>query len=77
MRKITKGLYRHFKGFNYEVIEPEAVHTETGEIFVIYRSLKDNVIYARPLEMFRSEVDKDKYPAIKEKYRFTKIESGE
>lgn len=73
--ELKMGVYRHFKGKEYEVFDL-AEHTETGESLVIYRSINrerycDNgIVYARPFYMFISEVDKDKYPEIKQKYRF-------
>ncbi|MGN1303757.1 MAG: DUF1653 domain-containing protein [Oscillospiraceae bacterium] len=70
------GLYRHFKGFKAKVITI-ATHAETREQLVIYEctgtgngSNHKNGIYARPLEMFLSEVDREKYPDVKQKYRF-------
>lgn len=50
-----------------------AEHTETGEKLVIYQPLiHPEKICARPYDMFMSKVDKEKYPAIKQEYRFEK-----
>lgn len=70
---VKLGLYRHFKGTVYEVIGV-ATHSETQEQLVIYRPVSDrNKLWARPLEMFTSKVDKNKYPNVKQEYRFEPI----
>lgn len=71
MREIKiKGIYRHFKG-NYYLVEEIAQDSETSEKIVVYRKLYgDGSLWVRPLDMFLSEVDHDKYPNTKQKYRF-------
>jgi len=84
-REIKSGqIYRHFKGFKAEIIAI-ATHTETEEKLVIYHCTSPDTvvesnhkpgIYARPLTMFLSEVDHDKYPNVSQKYRFELIEEN-
>ena len=77
-------IVRHFKHERYPADSPMytyrilglATHSETGETLVIYEALYDLNdaeklrVFARPLDMFMSKVDKEKYPDIKQEYRF-------
>ena len=65
--------YRHFKGDLYEVVDI-AVHSENAGVLVIYKSKKDPaIVWARPLDMFLSDVDKEKYPLIRQDQRFVEV----
>lgn len=70
-------IVRHFKNettgdprsYHYEILA-FARHSETGEELVVYKSLNPPYyVCARPKDMFESEVDHEKYPNIKQKYR--------
>ena len=80
LRKLNPGdIVRHFKR---ETVDPDstkylyriigtATHSETREPVMVYQALYDDFgMYVRPYEMFMSEVDHEKYPDIKQKYRF-------
>ena len=85
MRSFQPGdIVQHFKR---ELVDPTSdmylyriigvgEHSETAEEVMIYQALYDDKkMYVRPLAMFMEEVDHTKYPDIKQKYRFEKLES--
>lgn len=66
----TGELYRHFKGDFYKIIAI-ATHSETGEQMVVYQAMYGaHEYYVRPLDMFISKVDRQKYPDADQEYRF-------
>ena len=79
MREIQIGKkYKHFKNKMYEVIDivldSETNNDEEPKKIVVYKALYgDNLTWARPYDMFNSEVDHEKYPDVKQKYRFEEV----
>lgn len=80
MREIKIGkVYKHFKNKLYIVLDivndSESNNDEVYSKVVIYQALYgDNLKWARPYDMFNSEVDHEKYPDVKQKYRFEEYE---
>ena len=53
---LKTGIYRHYKGGEYEVIGV-ATHSETAEKLVVYRTLYGNLdLWVRPFSMFVESV---------------------
>ena len=68
---VIGGLYRHFKGLYY-IVKDVAIHSETDELFVVYQQLYEpRKTYVRPYHMFTSKVDREKYPHVRQEWRFT------
>lgn len=65
---ICPGLYRHYKGMYYQVIEI-AKHSESLESYVVYRALYgDHGLWIRPLSMFIEDVEV--HHRIQKRFRF-------
>lgn len=80
MREIKIGkVYKHFKGKLYIVLDIvndcESNNDEVLKKVVVYQALYgDNLKWARPYDMFNSEVDHEKYPDVTQKYRFEEVD---
>ena len=80
IREIKIGnVYRHFKNKYYVVIDIvndcESNNDDVYKKIVIYRALYGEFLtWARPYDMFNSEVDHEKYPYVTQKYRFEEVD---
>ncbi len=56
---MKKGIYRHYKGNEYELIDV-ALHSETLEEMIVYRALYgEQKVWVRPAYMWEEEVEVD------------------
>ena len=75
-RIMPGDIVRHFKGNRYEVLHI-ALDSETQEEMIVYRALYgERGIWVRPKAMFLSKVDREKYPDVRQEYRFEKVENN-
>lgn len=52
MHSVTPGIYKHYKGPEYEVLDVVR-HSETEELLVLYRPLYgERKLWVRPYPMF-------------------------
>lgn len=77
MKAIVGKKYRHFKGGEYIVVEIGYDTEIDGRKLVVYKSLYDSKVWIRPYEMFISKVDKEKYPDVKQIYRFEEVKEND
>ena len=80
MRDIKIGnVYKHFKGHIYKVVnigydsENYDEQNPNNSRLVVYENIDTKEVWIRPYDMFNSKVDKDKYPDVKQEYRFEEI----
>lgn len=56
--EIKKGIYKHFKGNEYEVIDT-ATNSETEDVYIVYRALYgDKKLWVRPKNMFFEKINR-------------------
>ena len=73
-RKVKENeTYKHFKGHTYRIITIAKDSNDLKEK-VVYQNVDTKEIWVRDYSEFISKVDKEKYPNVKQKYRFEKVE---
>ena len=81
MERIIKigNIYKHFKGHIYKVVnigydsENYDENNPDNSRLVVYENIDTKEVWIRPYDMFNSKVDKEKYPEVKQEYRFEEI----
>jgi hypothetical protein len=58
--EVAEGKYEHFKGGIYEVLGT-ALHADTGETYVCYKSQETRRVYIRSSADFIAQVDRGEY----------------
>ena len=78
MNEVVLGKkYRHFKGKEYKVLMIAYDCEEPERKLVVYQALYDeHKIWVRDYDVFVSLVDKEKYPDVKQEYRFELVDQG-
>ena len=72
MNLPKRGIYRHFKGNRYELLDI-ATHSETMEKMVVYRALYgENGLWVRPAAMWTEHIERDGYSGPRFQYSDTK-----
>lgn len=72
---VPGQLYRHFKGHIVKVLAVADDTEQANTSYVIYEHMGNHRVWARPVEMFCSLVDKEKYPKVEQKYRFELVKN--
>ena len=69
----VNSLYKHFKGHIYKVLAI-AKDSEDESLKVVYQNIDTKEIWVRDYNDFLAVLDNEKYPNVKQKYRFEEIE---
>ena len=76
MRMKPGDIVRHFKGNPYQILY-FAKDSETQRDVVVYRArYGEGGVWVRPMEMFFSPVDRERYPNAEQEYRFERVEKS-
>ena len=68
MEDVKPGLYRHFKGKEYQVLFT-ARHSETEELMVVYQALYgERGCWVRPAAMWTERVEREDYSGPRFQY---------